>query len=86
MYVAMMDVGPVHVAVRHRLVRVQMVVPPCKVPFLVRVLVVLVVLVGVDVGHPFVPMQVPVQFAVEKEHPREHDQRRHPVLAGGVLA
>jgi hypothetical protein len=48
---------------------------------LVFVPVMLVMDVRMSMRDGFMTVPVPVHFAVEKEHPRKHDQRCHPVLA-----
>ena len=86
MGVTVMDVGPVHVSMCYRLVGVKMNVFADQFPILVRVLVVLVVLVPMGVGEPFVPVQMPMHFTIEEEHPRKHEQCRHPVLSRGAFS
>ena len=81
-----MNVGPMHMAMCQRFVRVKMFVPAGQFPGLVHVLVVLVVLVRMGVCGAFVPVQVPMQFAIEEEHPGEHDQCRDPVLSRGTFS
>lgn len=46
-----------------------MVVRPFVPSIVVFMAVMLVVLVRMGVGEPFVPVEVPVHFAVEEEHP-----------------
>ena len=69
MGMAMMDVGPVYMAMRQRFVGVKMIVPAGVYLTLVHVLVVFVVLVRMGVDDAFMTVQVPMQFAVEEEHP-----------------
>jgi hypothetical protein len=65
----MVDVGPVYVRVGYRLVGMLMVVPSCEIRFFVRVPVVFVMFVRMGMGNGLMLVQVPVNFAVEQEHP-----------------
>lgn len=86
MGVAVMNVGPVPVGVHNRFMRMGMVVLAHQFAALVRMLVVLVVFVLMRVGDRLVPMEVPVHLSIQKEHSREHDQSRHPILTRGMLS
>ena len=82
----MMDVGPVHVGMGYRLMHMKMVMLTAIFSVVVHMDMVLLMLTGMGVGKPFMPVEVPVHFPIEEQHPRKHDQRRHPVLSGWALS
>jgi hypothetical protein len=86
MDMTVMYVGPMHVSMCYRIVRVEMIVFANKCPIMVRVRVVLIVLVRMGMGDPLMPVEVPMRFTIEEKHPREHDKSRNPVFSRGTLS
>jgi len=86
MNMPMMDVGPVHMCMRYRFVHMYMIVLPFVFSVIVLMEMVLLMLMGMGVGKLFMPVKVPVHFPIEAEHPRKHNQRRHPILSGWALS
>jgi hypothetical protein len=81
----MMDIRPMDVCVRYRLMLMEMVMLSIRFTIIVFVKMVFIMIVGMGVSNRFMSVKVPMHFPAEKQHTGKHQRSCHPVCSRGLF-